>query len=203
MLKNKKLDKGNNMKKNKKLIIAVAITIIILLIVSNFNLFVSTQYISTNKIENNDTDIMISAIINQNVTKGILFVKPEKTADDSLISETKELEINYRYTHKESIGFGRFLPLYKPVSFSGTAVYQWDVVGDNSEKVSNSGAIEFSGEITIKGLSSPSNATKSIHKAIKKAIEDEINKEVNKQLFNKTSTKLPQNTKSTSTTISL
>ncbi len=193
------------MKKNKKLIIAVAITIIILLVVSNFNLFVSTQYISINKIENTDTDtdIMLSAIINQNVTKGTLYVKPDKTADDSLINEKKELEINYRYTHKESIGLGRFLPLYKPVSFNGTAIYQWDVVRNNGVKVSNLGVLEFSGDVTIKGLSSPSNATKSIQKAIKKAVEDEMNKEVNKQLFNTTSTKLPQNTKSTSTTISL
>lgn len=124
-------------------------------------------------------------------------------SNDSNLVKTEDLQIDYRYTHEESIGLGRFLPLYKPVSFDGKAAYQWDVVKNNGKKLSNTGKFEFDGGLLIKGFCSASNASKSIRKAIKKAIEDQIKKEVNEQFsVNSSSTIVPAtNSKSTNYSI--
>lgn len=185
------------MKKNKKVIIAVVIVVLVLLL-SNFSFFTSTQHISIYKVENTDSNLSITALQNLNITKGTLLLKSVQS-NGSSDNKTENLTINYRFTHEESIGYGRFIPLYKPISFDGKAAYQWDVLQSNGQRLSNSGKFEFDGGLTIKGFSSPSTVTKSIRKAINKAIEDQIKKEVNSRLSDDTSsiTKSISNSKST------
>ena len=185
------------MQKNKKLIIGIGIALLFILLLANFSFFTSTQHISINKVENSDSDILINAIQNLNITKGTMTVKSGQS-NDSTIVKTEDLKINYRYTHEESIGLGRYLPLYKPVSFNGKAVYQWDVLQNNGKKLNNSGKFEFDGGLSIKGFCSASTASKSIRKAIKKAIEDQIKKEVNEKLYDNSRSTIVPATKSTS-----
>jgi hypothetical protein len=188
------------MQKNKKLIIGIGIALLFILLLANFSFFTSTQHISIYKVENSDSDILINAIQNLNITKGTMTVKSGQSNDSTFV-KTEDLKINYRYTHEESIGLGRFLPLYKPVSFNGKAAYQWDVVQNNGKKISNSGKFEFDGGLSIKGFCSASTASKSIRKAIKKAIEDQIKKEVNEQLSDNSRSTIVPATKSTSYSI--
>ena len=114
----------------------------------------------------------------ENVVKGEIIIKNQEVPiNDSSIIE--KVIINYKYSDNISIGIGKYIPLYKNISFSNEVFYKWTATNSAGKTKTHYGKMKYDGTTLVKGVCSTKTAEKNIKKTISNSIEKEIKKEVN------------------------
>ncbi len=90
-----------------------------------------------------------------------------------------------QFYEKTSLGIGRFLPYYKPVSINSEAVYRWEVtIKNNGENkvLTGNGKLIITGKTTVKGNIAPNKVKKMAIENVVKEAEKNINNQIDKKI---------------------
>ena len=167
------------MKKNKRFWLATALVVLLILLFVDFNTYESTQQEQLTKMSLTESEFEANFQKSENVVKGEIIIKNQEVPiNDSSIIE--KVIINYKYSDNISIGIGKYIPLYKNISFSNEVFYKWTATNSAGKTKTHYGKMKYDGTTLVKGVCSTKTAEKNIKKTISNSIEKEIKKEVNK-----------------------
>ncbi len=172
------------MNKNKKLVVSIAVVLLLIVIISKFSSYTSTQTIDIRKITIQEKLFEKQFKEASYFANGKIIIEGKS---DSSNSSNIKTEIIFKYSDNIDVSMGKFVPFYKNVEYTDNVTYKWVAKSSNGNEQTKFGQISLSGIYIIKGFISSTSTEKMIKKAVQSSIEKEIEKEAKKALNLKTS----------------
>lgn len=161
----------------------------IILIIGLFFFVVQMFFISYHRIS---SEITLYNFTSENTVKELVKLdKPYEIVfyglNDSIIPTTDHSKyiIKVYVDRNTSLGSLRYLPLFKPVSFTSEVTYKWSApktLNNVPLKEPESGKFDIRGNCNLLGYYSSTKAEQIINELISKSIVDQIQKDLNNRL---------------------
>ena len=106
-------------------------------------------------------------------------------SDQVLVLDSAAFRIDVFVEQSTSLGFFRYLPIYKPVSFESNVSYTWNWpidLGDTFSQQGEAGKFDISGNYSFLGSFSKSTAEHAIDKLISKSIRTKVETDIKERL---------------------
>ena len=176
------------MKSKQKYLIIIGLVVIVLvyaIICGYSNSTVTTSVIKT-EIPADDS-LMLRSIQLSNDSSTLSRKTTTVVTDNGLTTtKTRNYSVSFWYMSKK-IGGGRYIPWYKPVTYSADVFYKWSSkinVHQNDTVIQGNTLLKINGKMTVTGLLSATNVKRKVEKLMEQTINQEIIKDIDAKTKN-------------------
>ena len=169
--------------KNKKNTILLLLAITILFFALNFLTFSVGRTSSEIIVSYEKQEKISTPIVELDKPFEIFYHGLNDLSDQVLDSAVYRIDVFVE--QNTSLGFFRYLPIYKPVSFESNVSYTWNWpidIGDTFSQEGETGKFDISGNYSFLGSFSKSTAEHAIDKLISKRIKSKIETDIKGRL---------------------
>jgi hypothetical protein len=179
------------MKKTKIILLLAGLGTLLVIKISNFS-YERTKYEIISSINRNTikAESNTTSILAETFDRPYNLVFHGLNNNDSSVINNSDYIIDVYVEEKTSLGFLRFLPLYKPIKISSIVSYKWNNPLKFSHRIASEeiGSFDIRGNYNIFGTCSSKQAEKKtinfIRESIRKKIKADIQEILNPQIKN-------------------